>query len=194
MVWDDHRAWIERGCQRRALLEALTKPKTPTQLCRGARIRAPCIQVRDVWLLLGQYMQQGLVDCLTPNEPIGKIFYLSSLGQRVACAMLAREVVTTPTDVDWCRYSRVVRAKARRVVVIELARPQGMGPRGRTASMLRDQLRDTAKLGLNSVIRALNDLVSMRLVRCIAITPKRKQKVYGLTRSGRLIAEWLRRT
>ena len=166
--------WLKHGRQRSAVAQVLRRPMTPLEIWRAAQTIAPRIQLRDVWFILRQMEQHKLVTCFNPKELTGKVYYWSAASEPVLRA------------VNWHRYACVVRGKNRRMVLLELARRDGL-----PASRIRRAMTERHPVSLNSVIRALKDLCVLRLVEVAGEGEKRGQKVYRLTVGGRRIAELL---
>jgi len=147
---------------------------TPSEIWRSARAIAPRIQLRDVWFILRQMEQRKLVTCFNPKELNGKIYHWSAASSPSSPA------------VNWHRYAHVVRGKNRRMVLLALVQRDRQ-----SASQIRRAVNERHPVSLNSVIRALKDLCSFRLVAVVGEGKKRGQKVYRLTADGRRISELL---
>jgi DNA-binding MarR family transcriptional regulator len=104
-----------------------------------------------------------------------------------------KSVQELPDKVDWNRYVLVVRAKVRRLVLSELNRPSWQGKQGKTATEIRKHLLDKAQLCLGSILRALNDLVRLRLARRVTSENGKAYRRYVLTPMGRKIAGEIQR-
>lgn len=163
--------WLKRGRQKFAVAQVLRRPMTPSEIWRAAQSIAPRIQLRDVWFILRQMEQRKLVTCFNPKELTGKVFYWT---------------VSFSPRVNWHKYACVVRGKNRRMVLLELARHDG-----RSASRIRRAVNERHPISLNSVIRALKDLLALRLIKVAGDGEKRGQKIYRLTTAGKRIAELL---
>ena len=162
---------------------------TTTGICTAARQLAPRIQLRDIWLILNEMAERGLVICLNPRHVTGKLYVFTDRGRRVVKRAFGFEVPRVPHGVDWRKYARVVRAKARKAVLLALAElPPGMPA---TATVVRKRLRDKHALGLNPTIRALKELERMGLVRSRLDSDRGGRRAYVLTCSGAAIARQL---
>src|SRR5262245_25844690 len=73
--------WLKRGRQRAAVAQALRKPMTSTEICAAARALNPRIQLRDVWHLLRQMQQRGLVHCMNQRLITGRLYALTERGR-----------------------------------------------------------------------------------------------------------------
>jgi len=159
---------------------------TTTELCQAARSLSPRIQLRDVWLILKEMRERGLAVCLNPRHVTGKLYTLTDLGRRVVQQTFGVGVPRAPSDVDWRKYARVVRAKARKAVFLALA---ALPPESRTtATVIRKRLREKHPLGLNPVIRALKELEGMGLARWAPVGKTDPRKCFRLTSAGTSVA------
>ena len=185
--------WLRRGSQRAAVLQALRKPMPASELCRAARRINPHLQLRDLWLVLPQLMERGMVVCLTPRQANGKLYALTPTGRRLAQDAFAVEHPTFPPSVNWRDYAWVVRAKTRRMTLDGLARLGEKAGQPQTASAVRRFLRVEHPVGLNPVLRSLKELLRRGLVRVAGTTEERPLRLYQLTSTGKRIVAQLRR-
>lgn len=183
--------WIKRGRQKSAVACVLRRPMTPSEIWRAAQALNSRIQLRDVWLILGQCQRRGLVRCRSPRAHNGKIYYWTDSGRAVVAATFGIANPLPPTGISWTKFSAVARSKLRRLVLRELAHARFPGDRAKTATRVRQGLRETDSVGLNGVIRALQELTVLKLVAVVGEGEKRGQKLYRLTSSGRRIARLL---
>jgi len=184
--------WIQHGRQKSAVAQVLRSPMTASEIWREAQTVNAHIQLRDVWLILRQSERRGLVHCYSRGELTGKVYYWTDQGRAAIEQAFRIALPPPPQGIRWVAYSRVWRAKARRLVLLELAHAKL--PEDNSASRIRRAVNDRHPLGLNSVIRVLNDLVSLRLVVIEGHGGKRGQKHYRLTPSGQRIATLLVQT
>lgn len=185
--------WLRRGTQRAALVQALRKPMPGSELCRAARRINPRLQLRDLWLVLPQLKERGLVVCLTPRQANGKLYALTPTGRRLVQHAFAVEHPTFPPSVNWRDYSWVVRAKTRRLTLEGLAQLRERTGQPQTASTVRRFLRVEHPVGLNPVLRSLKELLRRGLVRVVGTTEERPLRLYQLTSAGERIVAHLRR-
>lgn len=183
----DNTTWLTRGSQRRAVAQVMRKPMTSRELCQAARAHNSHIQMRDVWFLMNQFQERGLVASLNPRQPNGRLYYLTDQGRVAVAATFGLLFEPFPHGVPWRKYSWVVRAKIRRQTLQGLDESIRDTGQSQTASDLRKYLRETHPIGLNPVIRALKELEHQGLVECAGTTKLRMLKLYRLTRSGSLI-------
>jgi len=184
---DNNKAWILRGRQRAAVARVLRKPMTGAEICAEARKFNPKVQLRDVWFLLVQMQRRGLVICLNPNQVTGRLYCLTDAGHTAVTSAFSVTLPGIAADVDWKKYSFVIRAKVRRLVLTTLAMLEDHTGLPQTATMIRKRLRDEHAVGLNPVIRAINDLMKAGLIRQVGVTKERACKLYRVTPAGRRI-------
>jgi len=138
-----------------------------------------------------QMQRRGLVVCLNPHQVTGRLYCLTDAGHAAVSSAFALTLPGIVEDVDWKKYSFVIRAKVRRLVLTTLAMLEVHTDLPQTATMIRKRLKDEHAIGLNSVIRAVNDLMRMDLIHQVGVTDERCCKLYRLTPSGRAIAKQL---
>ena len=189
---DNNKAWILRGRQRAAVARVLHKPMTGAEICVAARKFNPKIQLRDVWFLLLQMQRRGLVICLNPHQVTGRLYCLTDAGHAAVASAFSVSLPGIAEDVDWKKYSFVIRAKVRRLVLTTLAILEDHTDLPQTATMIRKRLKDEHAIGLNSVIRALIDLMRMNLIRQVGVTDEHCCKLYRVTSTGRRILAQLK--
>jgi DNA-binding MarR family transcriptional regulator len=103
------------------------------------------------------------------------------------------EIPIPKENIDWRRYSWVVRAKVRRLTLLGLAELEARNRAGQTATAIRKHLRREHPVGLNPVARALKELLRLGLVKEAGVTRKRCCRLYQMTPAGRRIVEQLKR-
>ena len=183
--------WLKRGRQRAAVAQALRKPMTGTEICAAARAFSPHIQLRDVWHLLRQMQQRGLVYCMNPRLVTGRLFALTESGRDEVHAAFGIVVAVPPANLDWRRYSWVARAKIRRLTLIALAQLEAKNNAPQTATSIRKHLVAKHAVGLSPVLRALRVLLRLGLIQQTGITDERACKLYRLTGMGHRVLEQL---
>lgn len=185
------RRWVMRGRQKRAILQVLHQPMTGKQVCLEARRIDPHIQLRDVWFVMRQFQKRGLTRCLNPGQVTGKLYCLRDFGRKIVAHAFKLKISALPDDVPWKKYSLVVRAKTRRLLVMELGKFSVLNPSEATATRIRKRLAQTYPIGLNPVMRSLKELAKLGIVECAGVTRKQQRKIYRLTRDGQRIREQL---
>jgi hypothetical protein len=158
-----HVRWINRGKQKRAIAQVLTKPLTQSQLCALAQAHAPKLQLRDIWAIVGQWKQLGLIHCLNPDELTGKLHFWTDKGRTAVTRAFNMELQPLPNDFDWRLYAWVARGKLRRFVLLAVGNAIGR-PFNKTAAEIRKAVRDKYPVGLNSTLRTLQELVARNVI------------------------------
>jgi len=149
----------------------------------------PRVQLRDVWFLMGQLRKRGLVVCLNPKHTTGKLYTLTSRGQSVASEAFGLPMAAAPTGINWRIYAKVVRAKVRKLVLLESSRlPPGTAA---TATVIRKRLRTHHAVASNPALRALKDLKQLGLVHAEPASDSDRRWVYRLTPAGQRMAPYL---
>ena len=164
---------------------------TTGEIWRAAQTFNTRIQLRDVWFILRQCERRGLVRCFSRREPTGKIYYWTDQGRAVIEAVFGVVVGPVPRGISWWKYSRIARSKVRRLVLLDLAHVRFPHDQMKTAVCVRQSLREAHSVSLNSVIRALHELLQLGLIRINGEGGKRRQKLYRLLPAGRRFAELL---
>jgi hypothetical protein len=162
-----------------------------TEICTAARAFNPHIQLRDVWHLLRQMQEREMVYCINPRLVTGRLFALTERGRDEVHAAFGIVVTAPPANIDWRKYSWVVRAKIRRLTLAALDQLESKTNSPQTATAIRKFLRTEHAVGLNPVVRALKDLVKLGLIQQDEVTDDRACKLYRLTPSGGRILKQL---
>lgn len=71
-------SFIVRSEQRKLILTTLKKPKTPTEIAKISKL-----STSHVSRTLAEFLEKGIVRCLTPNEKVGKIYILTEEGEGI---------------------------------------------------------------------------------------------------------------
>jgi len=165
---------------------------TSTQLWQRARVLAPRLRLRDVWFGLRKLTARGLVFCLNPSLGNGRVFFLTDFGRAVMEEGFGIRVASLPARLNWNRFGEVARARVRRRILEEIARPSFHGVSGKSTAEIRRSLLDRTPMELSRAIRAVNELASFKLIRVAGYTPKPRRKLYVLTPAGRRVVEVLK--
>ena len=189
----DDATWLKRGKQRKAVAQVLRKPMSAKEICVAARAFTPRLQLRDVWHLLKEMRERGLVSCHNPRLVTGRLYDLTDRGKSAVRVAFGAEIPTESNNVDWRKYSWVVRARVRRLTLLGLAELESKMHEGQTATAIRKHFRAEHSVGLNRVVRAVKDLLQLGLVKVPGLTRKRGCKLYCLTPAGMRIVEQLHR-
>ena len=189
----DDTGWLKRGTQRQAVAQALRKPMTTKEICVATRVHSPRLQLRDVWYLLKEMGERGLFHCHNPRLVTGRLYELTADGRAAVAQAFGVQIPASPENIDWRKYSWVVRAKVRRFTLMGLADLETRTHESQTATAVRKHLRTEHPVALNPVLRALKELLRLGLIREAGVTRKRSCRLYQLTPAGRRIVEQLRR-
>jgi DNA-binding MarR family transcriptional regulator len=71
-------SFVARGSVRRRVLKALLRSNAPTELARTLDIERPAVS-RAILAL----EEKGLVECLTPDERMGRFYRTTGTGKKV---------------------------------------------------------------------------------------------------------------
>jgi len=71
-------SFVGRGSVRRKVMKSLLKPNSPTELARQLNIERSTIS-RTILAL----EEKGLVECLTPDERMGRYYRVTETGKKV---------------------------------------------------------------------------------------------------------------
>jgi hypothetical protein len=185
--------WLQRGRQLSALVQELRFPMTSSQLWQRARVLAPRLRLRDVWFGLRKLTARGLVFCLNPSLGNGRVFFLTDFGRAVVEEGFGLRAASLPARLNWNRFGEVARARVRRRILEEIARPSFHGGTGKSTAEIRRNLLERTPMELSRAIRAVNELTCFKLIRVAGLMPKPKRKLYVLTPAGRRVVEALKR-
>ena len=78
MALYDDISFVIRAKNRKAVLEALTAPKTPSQLSKGLSIN-----IGFVSNIIIELKGRKLIECLSPNEKRHRFYRISKAGENV---------------------------------------------------------------------------------------------------------------
>ncbi len=77
MEWNKY-SFVIRAKNRKKILQALSKYKTPTQLAGELNLN-----LSHISRALKELEKAGLIECLTPNEKVGRIYTRTKLGEEI---------------------------------------------------------------------------------------------------------------
>ncbi len=77
MEWDKY-SFVIRAKNRTKILRALSKIKTPTQLAEELGLN-----LSHTSRALRELEKKGLIECLTPDENVGRIYTRTELGEKI---------------------------------------------------------------------------------------------------------------
>lgn len=134
-----------------------------------------------------------MIYCINPRLVTGRLFALTERGRDEVHAAFGIIVGIPSVDLDWRKYSWVVRAKIRRLTLATLGQLESKTNASQTATVIRKSLCAEHAVGLNPIIRALKDLVKLGLIKPGGVTDECACKLYRLTPMGRRILAQLQR-
>lgn len=79
-------SFVARGSLRRKVIKALLKPNAPTELARILNTDRPSVS-RTILAL----EKVGLVECLTPNEKMGRFYRTTESGKKVVAIIEGKD-------------------------------------------------------------------------------------------------------
>ncbi len=170
--------WVRRGCQRSALIRILRKPMTPIEICEAALEFSPRILLPDVIHLLREFEIRRLVICLNSAQKTRKLYVLTELGRTVAGQAVGVFHLEGLESIDWVKYSFVVRAKDRRVVLKEFDRSTPMKAGGKTVVEIRERLKERHPIGICMVNRVVKELLGVGLIESVGTMRKGRTRLY----------------
>lgn len=174
-----------------AVAKTIQKPMTCSEIWDLARRDASRIQLNDVSSIVKEMQKRGLLVCLTPDEPKGKIFGVSELGRAVLSSAFNHAVSSIPDTRDWKIYGKLIRAPRRKEVFLEIGRA-GLGFQdGKSASKIRKRLKEKFPIGLGSVSRSIKELEEMELIEKVESQKSKVIHQYVATEAGRRMHEKL---
>jgi len=71
-------SFVSRSEQRKKILSVLIEPITPSDIAKKTSLYST-----HVSRALKEFIEKGLVECLTPKERIGKFYQITKLGKEV---------------------------------------------------------------------------------------------------------------
>jgi predicted transcriptional regulator len=81
-------SFVVRGNIKKKVLENLTEPRTPTQLSEIIGTHRSTISRSIISL-----QEKGLVECITPNEHMGRYYKITELGRNVQSKIHKSETI-----------------------------------------------------------------------------------------------------
>ncbi|WP_292370638.1 winged helix-turn-helix domain-containing protein [Methanoregula sp. UBA64] len=79
-------SFVGRGRVRKKVLQALAKPNSPTDLAKQLDIERSTISRAIIELT-----EKGLVECLTPDERMGRYYRITDVGKKVVNIIEGKE-------------------------------------------------------------------------------------------------------
>ena len=74
-------AWLKRGSRRKSVLELLANSRSPIS---ANEVKKPLkIAISQASATLKELRQKGLIDCLNPQDSIGKLYKINLKGRNI---------------------------------------------------------------------------------------------------------------
>jgi hypothetical protein len=183
--------WIKWGSQKQAVLRALSRPMTPTELLREAKKFNRKISFGDMSNLTCEFMKRGIVECLTPRQLTGRIYCLTDYGRQLVQRAWGLEMPPLDADFNWNKYALVVAGKTRKLILKELFFLKSYYENGITLAALRKRLSRIYPITLSQTYCAMGYLLKARLVKIIGCAKLYNSKLYKLTPQGVKICKYM---
>lgn len=84
-------AWVVRGRQRIAVIKAMHKPQTPTQIRKRSTLYNERISLNNTSDVLRDFQRHGIAVCLNPDERVGRVYKLTDKGEKIRTALMEDE-------------------------------------------------------------------------------------------------------
>ena len=182
---DDTKVWLQRGKQRHAIAVSLHGVMSGTQLWRAAVKLTPKLTLRDTRAILRKLEARGLVQCLNPTAPCGRLFVPTQAGEMAFQSLgpdMPLRTLSLPADISPALVSYLLRAHVRHAVFRIVAQEELALPQYRTATTIKRALREKCPVTLNQASRALRDLRQIGLI--LPVQAESRIWSYSLTQLG----------
>lgn len=183
--------WVKRGRQKKAIAQVVRKPMTPIEICEAATKISSNIRLCDVMQLLRGFEKKRLVYCLNPHRSTGKLYFPTLLGSQVVCQAFCMMVEEIPIKINWKKYSFVVRGKSRRMILTEFVKSGFSESKGISIPEIRSRLKGHYPVGTNVIVRVVNELEKVALLKCVGTKRNGKSRLYSITEEGKEIVTQL---
>lgn len=183
--------WMNWGSQKKAVLQVMTHPMTPTQLLHEARKVNRRISFGDLSGLIRECTQRDIVECLTPKQLTGRIYSLTDYGRQLVWRVFALRIPPLNKEFNWNKYALVVAGKTRKLVLKEMFLIKSYYENGITLAAIRKRLSRIYPITLSQTHNAMSYLLKARVVRVGGHAKLRNSKLYKLTPSGIKICEYM---
>ena len=81
-------AWIVRGRQRIAVLKAMSKPQTSTEICKKSKEYNGKISLNNTSDILRCFARHSVAICLNNEEKVGRLYKLTESGEEIRMELL----------------------------------------------------------------------------------------------------------
>ena len=169
----------------------MSKPMMPSQLLREARKLNRKISFGDVSNIIRECMERGIVECITPRQLTGRIYYLTDYGRQLAWRVFALRIPLLDNAFNWNKYALVIAGKTRKLILKELFILKPYYENGITLAAIRKKLSRIYPITLSQTYSAMSYLLKARIVKITGYAKLRNSKLYKLTMEGKRICEFI---
>jgi predicted transcriptional regulator len=81
-------SWVDKGCQRKAILKVMSEPQTPTQTCKKSKMYNKKISLNNTSDILRSFVKRGLAVCINNDKRRGRLYKLTETGEEVRMEFL----------------------------------------------------------------------------------------------------------
>ena len=81
-------AWIVRGCQRVAILKAMDRPRTVTEICKKSKEYNGKISLNNCSDILRCFARHDVAICINSEEKVGRLYKLTESGEEIRMELL----------------------------------------------------------------------------------------------------------
>lgn len=163
----------------------------PSQLLLEAQKLNRKISFGDLSSIIRECMERGIVECLTPRQLTGRIYYLTNSGRQLAWRVFALRIPPLDKEFNWNKYALVVAGKTRKLILKEMFFLKSYYENGISLAVIRKKLSRIYPITLSQTYSAMSYLLKARLVRIAGYAKLRNSKLYKLTPSGIRICEYM---
>jgi hypothetical protein len=163
--------WISSRCISSVLAELAKKPLTPTQL----RIRTGLTKNNYVNIILKSLESEKIIECLNPDDRIGRVFSISPIYTKTVVSMLRKKGINQKIkplpQINWSAYGRLQCSYCTQLrKVFGKANQLRLEGRMITPRTIMEKL---PAMATSDIYRALNKLAQLNLLVKPNETPKR---------------------
>ena len=169
----------------------MSKPMMPSQLLREAKKLNRKISFGDLSNIIRECMERGIVECLTPRQLTGRIYYLTDYGRQLTWRAFALRIPPLDKEFNWNKYALVIAGKTRKLILKELFILKPYYENGITLAAIRKKLSRIYPITLSQTYSAMSYLLKARIVRIAGYAKLRNSKLYKLTPEGKRICEFI---
>ncbi|MBT6690516.1 hypothetical protein HN903_02050 [archaeon] len=84
-------SWVNLGSQRKEVMKLLPdKPITAEELRKKINEKGPLnLSLREMSRHLTSFLEQGLTECLNPEDPYNRLYMITSMGKKIRDSFFA---------------------------------------------------------------------------------------------------------